>query len=114
MHLYLTYVNGRYGPLESALKQWDDAKPLEENLKQFSWVPGVAYRPEREAQLRACLAGHPKADHIVDAIKQVHSWLADGGCLKRGVKPEGMDAAAVEEWAIAYDLQPDRPFPERG
>jgi hypothetical protein len=113
--------------LEGALKQWDDSQPFSENVKQFGWVPGVAYRPQREAQLREILQGHPRGEEVVEAIKEVHGWLSQGGCLaatgagvKDGLQAQllpslmGVDATEVEEWATAYDLQPDRPFPERG
>ena len=36
----------------------------------------MAFRPEREAQLREVLKGHPRADHVVGAIKELHGWLA--------------------------------------
>jgi hypothetical protein len=39
-------------------------------VKAFSWVPGVGYRPEREAQLREILKDHPKQEEVVAAIKQ--------------------------------------------
>ena len=69
----------RYPFLESGLKGWDDNKPAEENSKAFSWVPGIAYRPEREAQVRALLQGHPRAEQVVQAIAELHGWLSDGG-----------------------------------
>jgi hypothetical protein len=106
--LHYNYSIYRYTPLEGATKAWDDAKTPEENQKQFSWVPGIAFRPSREAQLREVLKDHPKVDHIVEAIKELHEWLRDGGCLARGEAPPGS-----EDWAIAYDLQPNKPFPER-
>jgi hypothetical protein len=55
--LHLMSCFRRYGPQEASLKDWDDSKPYTENNKAFNWVPGVAYRPEREEQIRAALAG---------------------------------------------------------
>jgi hypothetical protein len=59
-----------------------------------------------------------RVEHVLEAIKEVHSWLNKGGCLKRGEKPimkldggRGVDPA---DWVTAYDLQPDRPYCERG
>jgi hypothetical protein len=53
----------------------------------WNWVFGVAVRPEREAQLRKAVqdAGHPDPDHVVAALKEVHHWLRDGGCIKVGM-----------------------------
>jgi predicted aldo/keto reductase-like oxidoreductase len=100
------YAIKRYGSLEGNVEAWE-----KDGLASFSWVPGVSYRPERDEQLRACLGDNPKADHIMDAIKEVHQWCSKGGCLKRGEKPIGdVDAS---EWEIAYNLQPDVPYPER-
>ena len=39
------------------MKEWDDAKSAGENNQKFNWVMGVAYRPEREEQLREILKG---------------------------------------------------------
>jgi hypothetical protein len=97
--------------MEGNLKDWHDDKPVEENMKAFSWVPGLAYRPKREVQLREVLKDHPKADQVVAAIQEVHAWLNKGGCLKRNKPPIGLDYSG---WATAYNLQPDTPFPERG
>lgn len=73
----------------------------------------MAFRPEREEQLREVLkkAGNTNIDHVVMAIKQMHSWLSEGGCLKRGVEPEG--GINKHEWEIAYNLQPQLPLCER-
>ena len=46
----------------------------------------------------------------MNAIKEAHEWLSDGGCLKRGVVPAGVDVAG---WANAYDLQSDKPYCDR-
>lgn len=105
------YAQKRYAPLEGALKAWDDEKSLDENTKPFGYVPGVSLRPEREDKLRDILHQHPKRDHIVLAIKQVHQWLHSGGCLARNEKPDGIDDCSG--WHNAYDLQPNKPFPER-
>ena len=107
-----SYALKRYTPLEGALKGWDDAKTPEENMKAFSWVPGIAFRPEREAQLRACLQGHANAEHVVVAIKELHLWMTNGGCLKTEVGAPS-DKILLESWKTAYNLQPDTPFPER-
>ncbi|KAJ1400928.1 NADP-dependent oxidoreductase domain-containing protein [Ochromonadaceae sp. CCMP2298] len=101
-----SYALKRYTPLEGGLKGWDDTASFEQNTKGFSWVPGVGYRPEREAQLRDILKDHPKCEEVVAAIKQLHAWLTAGGCLKRGETGE-------VDWAMAYDLQPSLPFCER-
>lgn len=118
-----SYAVTRYGFQESALKTWDDSKPVDENTKAFGWVSGVAYRPEREAQLREVLAGHPKADHIVGAIKEIHELLREGGCVKRGAIPTsaatgialdaGVAGVPASEWTLAYNLQSDKPYCER-
>ena len=37
------------------------------------------------------------------------------GFIKRGLPaPPGSNPIDTSGWAIAYDLQPDKPFPERG
>eukprot|EP01036_Dinobryon_divergens_P033251 gene33251-42995_t len=109
------YALKRYPFLESGLKGWDDNKSAEENTKAFSWVPGIAYRPEREAQVRALLQDHPRGEQVLQALTELHDWLSDGGFLKRGLPaPPGSNPIDTSGWAIAYDLQPDRPFPERG
>ena len=74
MHRFLSYPF-----LESGLKGWDDNKSAEENTKAFSWVPGIAYRPEREAQVRALLQDHPRGEQVLQALTELHSWLSDGG-----------------------------------
>ena len=94
------------------MKTWDDSKPPLENKKSFGWVPGVAYRPEREEQLRAVLVGHRHCEHVVSAIKEVHTWLTKGGCLATGVDIPG-DFELVQSWRVAYNLQPDVPLCER-
>lgn len=109
-----TYSVRRYNMAEKTLlNEWDEAKPFEENVKAFGWCPGIAYRPAREAELREVLKDHPKCDHVVQAIKEVHEWLRDGGCIKRGVVPEGVTADELKDWNTAYNLQPDTPYPER-
>jgi len=118
-----SYAVTRYQSLEASLKAWDDSKPSEENTKAFGWVAGVAYRPEREAQLREALQGHPKVDHIVAAFKEAHVLFADGGCVKRGAIPAcdvdgtageaGVAGVPAAEWARAYDLQSDKPYCDR-
>lgn len=109
------YAQTRYASLEGNMKTWDDAKDPEENKKQFSWVPGLPWRPEQEQQIRDLLASRgvslERIDHVIAALKSVHLWLHSGGCLKRNQVPEGVD---VEGWKVAYCLQPDTPFPERG
>lgn len=65
--------------MENGLKGWDDSKSFEENIKPFGWTPGIAFRPEREAQLRELLKDHPRREQVVAAIKEVHEWLRDGG-----------------------------------
>eukprot|EP01035_Chromulina_nebulosa_P023324 gene23324-30232_t len=96
----------RYANLETNIKSWDENKTFN------NWVPGVSYRPERESQLVEVLKDHPKRDHVVEVVKQLHQWISNGGCLSRGEKPIGIDN--YEGWELAYDLQPSKPFPERG
>lgn len=101
----------RYKSLESSNKNWKYDRPIEENLKEFSWVPGIAFVPERESQLRSILSSHPRCEHVVEAIKELHTLLHNGGCIARGEKPPpGYDSAG---WATAYDLQPQKPLCER-
>ena len=45
------------------------------------------------------------------AIKEVHQWCSKDGCIKRGEKPIG--EVDEKQWEIAYNLQPDIPYPER-
>jgi len=105
------YALQRYPYLEAGVKSWDDSRPAVENAQTLnSWTPGIAYRPHRETQLRELLVGHPRQEQVVEAIQQLHEWLRDGGCVKRGAPLP----AGSEDWVKAYDLQPDKPFPERG
>lgn len=107
-----TFALQRYGPLESAAeKEWDDSLSPEENKKKFSWVPGIAYRPARDDKLRAILSSHPRGEYVLSCIKELHSWLSNGGCIKRNSIPADI---SIDDWKSAYDLQPDIPFPERG
>ena len=63
------------------MKGWDDNKAAEENTKAFSWVPGIAYRPERGAQVRALLQDHPRREQVLQALTELHGWLSDGGTV---------------------------------
>ena len=112
------FAQKRYASLEANLKTWDDNKSEAENKEQFSWVPSLPFRPEQEDLIRAHLAEHggafftpEKVDHIVAAMREVHSWLHTGGCLARNDLPPDVN---VEDWKVAYNLQPDKPYPERG
>ncbi len=59
---------------------------------------------------RACLAFHPRGEHVANSVIELHGWLHSGGCVKRGEIPEEVD---TETWKVAYDLQPNKPYPER-
>jgi len=49
------------------------------------------------------------------SIELAHRDVHTKGFLKRGLPaPPGSNPIDTSGWAIAYDLQPDRPFPERG
>ena len=100
------YAVKRYKSLEGNIESWKKDK-----YDSFSWVPGVPFQPEREAELRKSLASLPKAEHIMTAIKEVHQWCSKDGCIKRGEKPIG--EVDEKQWEIAYNLQPDIPYPER-
>ena len=98
--------------MESALKNWDDTKTSDENIKQFNgYVPGVTYRPEREEQLREVLKYHPKCEHIIEAIKELHQWCHNGGFIVRNEEPLGV--TDYSDWKSAFDLRPWTAFPER-
>jgi hypothetical protein len=66
----------------------------------------------------ACIQDKSRVDHVLEAIKEVHGWLSGGGCVKRGEKPvmkvDGGKGVDLADWATAYDLQPDKPYCERG
>ena len=100
------YAIKRYKSLEGNIANWN-----KDGFASFSWVPGVAFQPKREAQLREALSSHPKVDHIMTAIKEVHQWCSNDGCKKRGEAAIG--DVDEKEWEIAYNLQPDIPYPER-
>ncbi len=100
------YALKRYSSLEGNEAAWE-----KEGAASFSWVPGVPFTAAREAKVREALQGHPDPDHVIQALREAHQWLSGGGCLKRGEAPIGhVDAA---EWEVAYNMQPDVPFPER-
>ena len=100
------YALKRYSSLEGNEEAWK-----KEGVASFSWVPGVAYSIDREEKLRTSLSSHHDPEHVMQALREAHQWLHDGGCLKRGEAPIGdVDASS---WEIAYNLQPDVPFPER-
>jgi predicted aldo/keto reductase-like oxidoreductase len=115
------YAQKRYASLEANLKTWGDAKTEAENKEQFSWVPGLPFRPEQEDQVRAHLlefgssAGlsAEKAEHVMTAIKEGHEWLREGGCFARNEPPVG-EGIVADDWLVAFNLQPDKPYPERG
>lgn len=108
------FAVNRYANLESAAKTFDDSKPIQEKQNSLNtWVPGVSYRPEREDKLREVLADHPRKEYIIDAIKQLHQWVHSGGCFKRGEEPIGISPSEYDSWHMAYDLQPQKPYPER-
>ena len=45
------------------------------------------------------------------AIKELHQWCSDGGCKKR--QEAAIGEVDEKQWEIAYNLQPDIPYPER-
>jgi len=104
----------RYASLEANLKTWDDEKSADQNMELFSWVPGLPYRPNKESELRSVLhsGGFTPAriDFVMNSLAEVHEWLRAGGCLARNEVPRGVDPS---QWAVAYSLQPDIPYPER-
>lgn len=101
----------RYQNLEGNIKDWKADQTIEENLKSFSWVPGLSYRAERLTVYQEALSSHPRCDEILERVQEVHQWLHSGGCFKRGEKPVNIEDCTG--WASAYNLQPDVPFPER-
>lgn len=105
----------RYAGLESnLLKEWKDDISYEENSKLFNWVPGISFRPEREDQLRNVLQGHPKQEQIINAIKELHSWVEKGGIFKNPNQiPLNVTNEEIEDWKMAFDLQPWVPFCQR-
>jgi len=110
-----SFAQKRYASLEGNMKDWDDQKTEQENKTKFSWVPGLPFRPEQEQQLRDVLAGQEglspaRIDHVMTAVKEAHHWLREGGIVARG---DVVDAALLKDWTISYNLQPDKPFPER-
>jgi predicted aldo/keto reductase-like oxidoreductase len=103
----------RYQNLEGNIKDWKEDQTLEVNLKSFSWVPGLSYRPERLAAIREALGSNnnPRCEEIMERLQEVHQWLHSGGCFKRGETPVNITDSSG--WVSAYNLQPDVPFPER-
>ena len=100
------YALKRYKSLEDNMSSWK-----KDGFESFSWVPGVSFQPEREAKLREALSSHPKVDHVMTAIKELHQWCSDGGCKKR--QEAAIGEVDEKQWEIAYNLQPDIPYPER-
>lgn len=98
------YAKDRYGTLENNAKGWDDAKTFDENTKGWGYMPGSIVRPGTD--IGPHLAASKDPILALRCLNEAHTWLnkADGKI------PDDMAA----DCATAYDLQPDKPFPERG
>ena len=100
------YALKRYSSLEGNEASW-----AKEGLSSFSWVPGVPFTDAREPKVREALKEHPNREHVIQSLREAHQWLKSGGCVKRGEAPIG--DVDITTWEVAYDMQPDVPFPER-
>jgi len=111
------YAFRRYATLDDCPAGWDDSKDFSENIKAFDWCPGMRFRPERADKLVKalidCNLEPTRAQEIVNALSDLHEWLRDGGCFARGVNPVNIDEKEIDNWHTAYNLQPDKPIPER-
>jgi hypothetical protein len=98
-------------------------------LQLFDWVPGNPYDPADDDKLRPVLP-EARADRILEILKvrpcpissvvcgmmlylgrwlqEAHEWM--GKDTKDQVSEEVRRQGG---WDAAYDMQPDKPFPER-
>lgn len=93
----------RYGGLLGNLSNWDEAKTFEENYKvQLSSPnPGLPLEGIEEiaTTLAPCVAKSPFPERVLAALEEAKAMFCKD--------------SAVELPPFAYDMQPDKPWPER-
>ena len=112
------YAKERYQNLSGNLKDWDEEKTFEENVKKvFNFCPGLPLRQERYNNLRACLLEYTNNDttrteQVMRMLEEARAMFSGDGCLVTG---DGIpNIPGFKEYCrCVYDLQPDVPFPER-
>jgi len=96
------FAKARYGSSIGNRSSWDSSKTFEENDKVVQWgyVPGNSF--EEGVDLLPSLQQCPDPDRVLQALRRAHNILK-----------KGSDFIVPEDWKAAYDLQPQKPFPER-
>lgn len=73
----------------------------------FDWTPGNPFTSSDADELATYLPAE-RRDTVLEILREAHSWLGqDSPPVDEAVREEG-------GWDPAYDMQPDKPFPERG
>mmetsp|Transcript_8862 Transcript_8862/g.25266 ORF Transcript_8862/g.25266 Transcript_8862/m.25266 type:complete len:520 (-) Transcript_8862:436-1995(-) len=96
------FSKARYNTCLGNRSRWDSSKSFEENDKVVQWgyMPGNAF--VEGVDLSASLAQCPAPERVIEAMRRAHSILK-----------KDSDFVVPDDWRAAYDLQPQRPFPER-
>jgi hypothetical protein len=72
----------------------------------FDWTPGLEY--DSSEDLSPYLQQCPDREKVVAILSEAHDWLGQytHDEVEESIRVEG-------GWATAFDMQPDKPFPER-
>lgn len=73
----------------------------------FDWTPGLDFSEQDVDELLPRLPEDRRAE-VVAMMRELHAWV---GKDSPPVDPAVREAGG---WDPAYDMQPDKPFPERG
>lgn len=98
------FCTERYNNLKGNRKKWIDGDSYEKNMEAQGWGygPGLAFKPGQEEEITKVLTecGCDDVAKIVEIITWTHGVLT-GAIAKQ------------QDWAPAFDMQPDRPWAER-